>query len=285
MSKGKKQEVPIIRKRNLVSDTVFKYFIKSEEFRSWFYEIIKAKTGIDLNEYELYDNEENSGNAFKDFRMNSVFKNANKKVIVEMNNGNPEESELKMYFYLHRVQGNSIKEGEGYKKFTTTLIAFNNYKNPEVPDLAIGYYRMTEQSTGILKENDVQSYEISLPLFHKTRYNEITDKIDRRLWLLGVGDMEEARKALDLSDENIKIIKEYERLIKEDERFAYVYDVEEENKKWIRSAHSLGYDEGIEQGEKQKAVETAKKLLSKLSIEEISDITGLSLEEIEKLES
>ena len=41
-----------------MSDTVFKYFIKNEEFLSWFYEIIKAKTGIDLNGYELYDNEE-----------------------------------------------------------------------------------------------------------------------------------------------------------------------------------------------------------------------------------
>ena len=105
--------------------------------------------------------------------------------------------------------------------------------------------------------------------------------------------MEKVRKALDLNDENIKIIKEYERLIREDERFAYVYDIEEENKKWIKSAHSLGYDEGIEagieqgieQGEKQASLETAKALLKMrvATIEQISEATKLSIEEIEKL--
>lgn len=49
------------KKKGFLSDTVFKYFIKKEEYRNWFYEIIKEKTGIDLNLYELYDNEANSG--------------------------------------------------------------------------------------------------------------------------------------------------------------------------------------------------------------------------------
>ncbi len=41
---------------------------------------------------------------------------------------------------------------------------------------------------------------------------------------------------------------------------------------------------GIEQGEKQKAVEIAKNLLSiRLSIEEISTITGLSVKEIQQI--
>ena len=45
-----------------------------------------------------------------------------------------------------------------------------------------------------------------------------------------------------------------------------------------------GRAEGIEEGSKQKAYEIAKKMLKKgNSIEDICDITGLSIEEIEKL--
>ena len=119
------------KKKGFLSDTVFKYFIKKEEYRNWFYEIIKEKTGIDLNLYELYDNEANSGNKKKDYRMDAVFRGSESTVIIEVNNGNAKMSEIKMYFYLHRVQGDYLEEGEKYRPYRTTLIAFNNYRNPK----------------------------------------------------------------------------------------------------------------------------------------------------------
>ena len=43
-------------------------------------------------------------------------------------------------------------------------------------------------------------------------------------------------------------------------------------------------EEGIEKGIKKKAIEDAKKMLSKgFSVEDIADITGLSLEEVNQL--
>ena len=49
-------------------------------------------------------------------------------------------------------------------------------------------------------------------------------------------------------------------------------------------AENKGYEEGIEEGSKQKAYEIAKKMLKKgNSIKDICDITGLSIEEIEEL--
>ena len=47
---------------------------------------------------------------------------------------------------------------------------------------------------------------------------------------------------------------------------------------------TIGRNEGISLGAYQKAVETAKKFLSMgLSVEQVADGTGLSIEEIEKL--
>ena len=47
---------------------------------------------------------------------------------------------------------------------------------------------------------------------------------------------------------------------------------------------SIGLSQGISQGEHKKAVETAKNALTmNLSIEQVATLTGLSVEEIEKL--
>ena len=47
---------------SLVSDTTFKYLFKNNETRYFFEEIILNKTGIDLKDYMLVDNEDNTGN-------------------------------------------------------------------------------------------------------------------------------------------------------------------------------------------------------------------------------
>lgn len=77
--------------------------------------------------------------------MDAVFRGSESIVIVEVNNGNAKMSEIKMYFYLHRVQGDHLEEGEKYRPYRTTLIAFNNYRNPKTPNLEIAHYKMTEQ--------------------------------------------------------------------------------------------------------------------------------------------
>ena len=59
---------------------------------------------------------------------------------------------------------------------------------------------------------------------------------------------------------------------------------EEGKEEGIEEGRIEGRAEGIEEGSKQKAYEIAKKMLKKgNSIEDICDITGLSIEEIEKL--
>ena len=59
---------------------------------------------------------------------------------------------------------------------------------------------------------------------------------------------------------------------------------EEGKEEGIEEGRIEGRAEGIEEGSKQKAYEIAKKMLKKgNSIEDICDITGLSIEEIEQL--
>ena len=64
----------------------------------------------------------------------------------------------------------------------------------------------------------------------------------------------------------------------------HIYMTEEEDRrKCFNTEISLAKKEGIEEGSKQNAMDVAKKLLNKLSLKEIQEITNLSLEEIENL--
>ena len=60
------------------------------------------------------------------------------------------------------------------------------------------------------------------------------------------------------------------------------FDAEQRGyKEGVSDGISQGIAQGISQGEHQKAIETAKNLLAmKLSVEDISKATGLSIEEI-----
>ncbi len=64
------------------------------------------------------------------------------------------------------------------------------------------------------------------------------------------------------------------------------WNKEIEESKNIKIARELGHEEGREEGREQRNIEIAKSLLnSSLSIQEISEHTGLSIQEIENLQN
>ena len=86
---------------SLVSDTVFKYMWKNEATRSWFNEIILEKTGIDLSNFELVNNEDNTGSSVKDQRNDIVLSDFDRDiVIVEMNSSYSESQDKKKSLLL-----------------------------------------------------------------------------------------------------------------------------------------------------------------------------------------
>lgn len=105
--------------------------------------------------------------------------------------------------------------------------------------------------------------------------------IDKRLWLFGIKNLNEAKSIIDT--DNQIIIKELERLAMNN-KFIDEYDYENVQKKLLNSLKIEGYQDGVNDGSKKEKQEIAKKLLSKnFTIEEISDITELSISEIEDL--
>ena len=114
------------------------------------------------------------------------------------------------------------------------------------------------------------------------RYNG-DNKEEAYLSLFTANSYEELREIAGDDKEALKIVDELERLGIDDE-FGLVYDNEAMQKRMINTARNWGYDDGKADGAKAKEIEIAKNLLKKgVSIDLVSESTGLSVEELEGL--
>ena len=273
---------------SLLSDTTFKYLYKNIDTRIWLQTIIKEVFLLDITDYELTDNESNTGNKVKDYRMDLKLVNGKNTIIIEMNKEYYEFIDSKNYQYLYREAGSLYDTGEDYQDRKTKLISFNNYRNKKIPSLKMGSYVFIDPKTK-LRIEDIESYEIYLPNYKKVCYD--SSELEVSLSLFSADSFDKMRK-LTNNPRDIKIIEELERLAM-DEEFKLHYNAEAVKRKTENSIkkesyrHGLedGITQGIEEGSKQKEIEIATNLLKlgNISIDDISKTTGLTVEEIEKL--
>ena len=69
---------------SLMMDTTFKYLFKNPKTRFFFKDIILYYTGIDVEDFELLDNELNSGNQYVNYRLDTILVNKDKNLILNI---------------------------------------------------------------------------------------------------------------------------------------------------------------------------------------------------------
>ncbi len=265
---------------SLLSDTTFKYLYKNIDTRSWLQTIIKEVFLLDITDYQLTDNESNTGNKVKDYRMDLKLVNGKNTIIIEMNKEYYEFIDSKNYQYLYREAGSLYDTGEDYQDRKTKLISFNNYRNKKIPSLKMGSYVFIDPKTK-LRIEDIESYEIYLPNYKKVCYD--SSELEVSLSLFSADSFDKMRK-LTNNPRDIKIIEELERLAM-DEEFKLHYNAEAVKRKTENSIKKESYRHGLDDGSKQEKLEIAQAMLNKkMDIETISEITGLSTKEIEALQ-
>ena len=264
---------------SLLSDTTFKYLYKNIDTRSWLQTIIKEVFLLDITDYELTDNESNTGNKVKDYRMDLKLVNGKNTIIIEMNKEYYEFIDSKNYQYLYREAGSLYDTGEDYQDRKTKLISFNNYRNKKIPSLKMGSYVFIDPKTK-LRIEDIESYEIYLPNYKKVCYD--SSELEVSLSLFSADSFDKMRK-LTNNPRDIKIIEELERLAM-DEEFKLHYNAEAVKRKTENSIKKESYRHGLDDGSKQEKLEIAQAMLKDIQdYEFISKYTGLTVEEIEKL--
>ncbi len=265
-------------------------------------EIIEKKFHLDLREFELLDNELNTGNHRKDYRLDLFLRKGNEIIIIEMNQTDTSGVEAKSYQYLYRVAGMRYAQGEEYTRTKTTLILWNCFRNKKYPQMKTAQYEFVDQKSGAMIQ-DIQSFELYLPNYKEAWYDK--DETDVSLSLFSCHSYEEMRQKT-TNPKDLKIIKELEELsmweldglTEEDwenvrrktentiRKAAYQDGLKKGSRKGLREGRNKGRKEGRNEGIYQARIKMAKSLLedkSQFSNEFISKHTNLSIQEIEKI--
>ena len=282
MEKEEKKEKEFF---TLLSDTTFKKMFKDEDSRFFFEKVIKYYSKLDLEGYELYDNEINSGNVARDYRLDVLLKKDRDFIIVEMNKDVSERVLIKNRMYLFLIAGGGLEKGEDFVKMKTALINFNNSLYKIKPDaINIDYTLRNEKYNDVI--DDIKIHNIYLESLKNVRYNGSNEEETFAAMMIA-STYEEMREIANGNEEALYIVDKLERL-NEDDKFRTDYNVELVRRKEINSARLDGFDDGYDagkaEGKEEEKISIAKNLLEKeVSLEIVSESTGLSIEELENL--
>lgn len=143
---------------------------------------------------------------------------------------------------------------------------------------------MFQDSDGNIEDYGLEKYKIDLEYIENKYYNN--DKLTRKekIFLMFKESNREILKKISKGDEIMdKIYKRLDKL-SEDEALSLLYDEKEREEAKIKAEIEYAEEHGLNKGISEEKVNIAKKMLNKrIDIKEISEITGLSLEDIKNL--
>ncbi|CDC31467.1 uncharacterized protein BN685_00547 [Clostridium sp. CAG:508] len=195
----------------------------------------------------------------------------------------------RMLYYWSKMYTRQIKAGDDYNKLEKTiviLIADFNIKGLEEVEYHSTWKIIETNNVKKLILTDKFELDIIELLKIKGRENEKDQLLD---WLIFLENPESERVIRKMEEnENLKEAVEKLDRISEDEKMQRIIELRE---KAIRDEHAIyakGVDDGIEKGitkgAKQEKLQIAENMLKEgTSIEFIEKVTGLTKEEIEKI--
>ena len=277
----------------IVSDSMFKTMINNESRMEYICYLIASIFNEDYNEVlkntkfiknniDKYKNEESNKT------VDLLCKIKGKILNVEVNNNTSKSSLERNLGYMFSLYSANMKRGHKYNFNEVIQININNFRFKGRKDVLEECY--ITNINHIPKDiNDFQIYSnkiriinIYLPNIRKKDYNKL--KLYEKLLLIFNENDNQLLKNLSKGDEIMeKYVKESKEASEQDEVIG-MYDKELHDEK-LRLAEIDEYREkGIEEGIQQNQKETALKMLQKgYDITDISECTGLSLEDLKKL--
>ena len=200
---------------------------------------------------------------------------------IEMQLVDEKNIEKRIVFYLSKMYTQNLKKSHNYSELNKCIsilfIDFELEKLKEIPKYLTKWNIREENYGKIILTEVLEFYIIDMSKIEKYSENKLLDTWVKFISNSGEMNMENA-------DESIKKAKEVLEEISEDEHEQYLAHLREKYIFQIQGIEEAGYDKGVAQGSKNEKIEIAKKMkIKNMKIDEISEITGLTKEEIEKL--
>ena len=263
------------------SDRAFKeVFLKNNDSEP-LQALLELILEIKIDYLEIKKTELLSGNVnIKDKRVDAVVYAGNKKIDIEINSQDKDYVKPRNTAYICNMYQSHTLVGELYDEKTDIVLVNLTWGLGSENDKMTKYMIMSEDGKQYVKNFII--YEINMDYFDKLWYSKNEEEIKKNMYLIMLNLDKKELEAMP-KDKRDKIVDKYitnVTIVNDNPEFQKYMSEEEDKKKIQNSLISEAKEEGIS----QEKVSIAKNMLNKnMSIEDISDITGLSIEEINKL--
>ncbi|MBO5476679.1 MAG: Rpn family recombination-promoting nuclease/putative transposase [Clostridia bacterium] len=203
---------------------------------------------------------------------------------IEMQVVKNENEAERILWYWAKMYSTSIKRGEGYEntnKVICILIADFCLENLNSIPKYHTKWQIREEDFG----NVILTEKLEIHIIELTKLENINET-DKKLahWCKFIKTPEKVEDSIMNENDDIKKAKEELDKMSQDENERRLAEIRERAILFENTLRNNGYNKGRKEGEKAKQLEIAKNMLNEnFNIEQISKITGLSVEEIQKL--
>ena len=249
---------------------------------------------IKIDKLEIKKTELLSGNVnIKDKRVDAIVHTGNKKIEIEINSQNKDYLHTRSTAYICNIYQSNASVGDTYNE-DTDIIQVNLTWGLGRNNDEMKIYKIMNEKGELYVKNFI-IYEINMDYYDKIWYSKNEEEIKKNQYMIMLDlDKKELKnmpkdKIVDKYITNVTIVNddpEFQKYMSEEEDKRKIQNslLSEAKEEGISQGYTSGINDGISKGENKKSIEIAKNMLNKnMSIEDISDITGLSIEEINKL--
>ena len=249
---------------------------------------------IKIDKLEIKKTELLSGNVnIKDKRVDAIVHTGNKKIEIEINSQNKDYLHTRSTAYICNIYQSNASVGDTYNEDTDIIqvnLTWGLGRNNEEMKI----YKIMNEKGELYVKNFI-IYEINMDYYDKIWYSKNEEEIKKNQYMIMLDlDKKELEnmpkdKIVDKYITNVTIVNddpEFQKYMSEEEDKRKIQNslLSEAKEEGISQGYTSGINDGISKGENKKSIKIAKNMLKKnMSIEDISDITGLSIEEINKL--
>lgn len=192
------------------------------------------------------------------------------------------------FCYISSVYNNQFKKGKPVRSKRNEVIQINftwglpkEYENIDYLE-----YKLYDKKHDDLYIDNFKIIVYNMDYYRKKFYNKNTKEFKKdapkHLLMLDFGGKE--LEKLCKGDKMMEKFKENVERLNDDKTVINFLTDEEETRLKIEAYMREGYENGVEVGEKEAKLDLAKKMIAKkMKLEDISEITGLSTDELQKL--
>ena len=273
-------------------DPVFKALLTAEECREYLADIIhmitKIPKDIIIDNMEIKNNEHMKRNVKEKGKVSDLIIDIEKnRINLECNKEYYDGLFEKNNAYQHKLAAEQLLIGENWVD-EKKIIQINFDFFTKFDDRTIIKFMIMDVERNLIETPNFEKYHVNLDLIRKLYYNKDKklSKAEKELLLLAVDDKIEIEKIVK-GDDTMEKAKNKLVELSEDEELVGMYDKELMDKKIqntkIRSAEITGEKKGFEKGTLQTQKQVVINMYMKdFNINTISEVTGLSKEDIDK---